>query len=422
MNIEKITARSILDSRGNPTVEAEVWCAGNVRGRAAVPSGASTGAHEAHELRDGGDVYNGKGVTKAITHVERDIAEALYGVPADDQFRIDETMIQLDGTENKSRLGANAILAVSLATAHAAAAVRNIPLYEHINDIADNPQMSLPMPMLNVLNGGQHASNASDFQEYMIVPISAKSYREAMRIASEIFQILKKIIHERGFSSTVGDEGGFAPQVASNTETLDLLGTACIEAGYTPGVHVAFALDVAATEFFSNETYELVAEERALNTEDMIGYLREITKKYPIVSIEDGLSEDAWDAWTHLTNELNNIQLVGDDLLVTNQTRLEQAIAQNSGNAILIKPNQIGTLTETIRTIKTAKAHSWNTIVSHRSGETEDVTIAHLAVGVGAGQIKTGSVSRSERTAKHNELLRIEEARPDLSLSNPFST
>ncbi len=420
MNITNIIARSILDSRGNPTVEAEVWCEGGGWGRAASPSGASTGAHEAHELRDGDDAWCGKGVEKAISNIENKIKPALLGVSADDQYRLDELMIDLDGTKNKSNLGANAILAVSLATSHAAASARSIPLFQHINDIAHNPSMSLPLPMCNVLNGGQHASNSADFQEYMLIPIGAGSYREGIQVVSEIFHALKKVLAKRSFHTTVGDEGGFAPSVSSNTEMLDLLTEACQAAGFKPGKDITFALDVAASEFFKDDKYQLASENRVLDSEHMVEYLKEIAEKYPIISIEDGITEDGWEAWSELTTDCSDLQLVGDDLLVTNQERLERAIKERAGNSILIKPNQIGTLTETIRTIKTAKEAGWNTVVSHRSGETEDTTIAHLAVGTGAGQIKTGSVSRGERTAKHNELLRIEEQNPHLTLANPF--
>ncbi len=421
MKITKIKARQILDSRGTPTVEAEVSCEGGW-GRAAVPSGASTGEHEAHELRDGGKAFSGKGVRSAIKNIETEITEALLGVPADDQYRIDEIMIALDGTPNKSRLGANAILAVSLAVAHAAACARGIPLFRHINDIAHNPKMSVPMPMLNVLNGGQHATNSSDFQEYMIVPIKATTYSEGIQITAEIFTALKKVLHDKGFPTTVGDEGGFAPEVSSNTEMLDLLIEACKAAGYTPGVDISFALDVAASEFFIHKKYELKTENKSLTPTKMIDYLVDMAKTYPIVSIEDGLSQNEWSSWSTQSKKLPTIQLVGDDLLVTNQDRLQKAIDEKAGNAILIKLNQIGTLTETIRTINLAKENNWNTIVSHRSGETEDVTIAHLAVGTGAGQIKTGSVSRGERTAKHNELMRIEDTAEGIVLANPFVT
>ncbi len=420
MKIEKIIARQILDSRGNPTVEAEVWCQGGW-GRAAVPSGASTGEHEAHELRDGGPTFSGKSVLQAVHNIETEISDALIGVSADDQYKVDETMIELDGTENKSRLGANAILAVSLATAHAAAWARELPLFRHINDIAHNPDLSIPMPMLNVLNGGQHASNSSDFQEYMIVPTKAGNYREAIRVTAEIFTSLKSVLHDKGYPTTVGDEGGFAPSVASNTEMLDLLSKACYDARYTPGEDVCFALDVAASEFFVKKKYELDTEGKRLTPTKMIKYLNDMAKNYPIVSIEDGLSEDEWKSWTTLTKKLGRLQLVGDDLLVTNPKRLQKGIKEKAGNAILIKLNQIGSLTETVKTINLAKENGWNTIVSHRSGETEDTTIAHLAVGTGAGQIKTGSVSRSDRNAKHNELMRIEDTNPDLLIKHPFT-
>ncbi len=415
MNITNIRAREILDSRGNPTVEAEVYCEGGW-GRAAVPSGASTGKHEAHELRDGDTKFLGKGVQQAIANIENKIKPALLSINADDQFRIDELMIELDGTSNKSRLGANAILAVSLATAHAAANVRNLPLFKHINDIAHNPNMSLPRPMFNVLNGGSHAANSADFQEYMLIPTKTTSYREAVRIAAEIFQTLKQQLKAQNFSTNVGDEGGFAPQVENNTQMLELLTQATVEAGYKAGEDINFALDVAASEFYRAETYDLQTEKKALEAVEMIAYLKKISEQFPVISIEDGLAEDDWSHWSELATALPETQLVGDDLLVTNQTRLAEAIEKKAGNAILIKPNQIGTLTETIRTIKTAQEANWNTIVSHRSGETEDVTITHLAVGTGAGQIKTGSVSRGERTAKHNELIRIEDTHSDLTI------
>jgi len=417
MNIKDIVAREILDSRGNPTVEAEVWLDSGLFGRASVPAGASTGKHEAHELRDGGDAYDGHGVKKAIANITGEIKAALLDQPADRQLELDEKMIALDGTSDKSRLGANAILAVSLASAQAAAAEKQLPLYIHVNDLAGNPTMSLPTPMINVLNGGKHASNSADFQEYMLIPLDKQSYRESIQMIAEIFTSLKANLSQKGQPTTVGDEGGFAPRVVSNTEMLNLLQTACEAAGYQPGEDVAFALDVAASEFFKNNHYCLATESRELNGVEMIGYLKEIVSSYPIVSIEDGLAEDAWDDWTELTSTLSDIQLVGDDLLVTNQERLEKAIAEKAGNAILIKPNQIGTLSETISTIAVAKKSDWNTVVSHRSGETEDVTIAHLAIGTGAGQIKTGSVSRGERVAKHNELMRIEERDPEISLA-----
>ena len=420
MDIARLKARWILDSRGVPTVEAEVWLSGGVFGRAAVPSGASTGEHEAHELRDGGHAFGGLGVSKAVANIEGEIAGSLRGLPASDQSRVDQIMIELDGTPDKSRLGANAILAVSLACAHAAANAKQTPLFKHINEIAGAPPMFLPLPMMNVLNGGKHATDSSDFQEYMIIPLRAKTYAQAVQVGSEVFQALKKQIVETGGSTAVGDEGGFTLPVKSNTEMLDLLSKSIEAAGYKLGDDVGFALDVAASELFASGTYNLKTENRKLSSSEMISYLDEISHKYPILSIEDGLAQDEWASWTELTKQLGKLQLVGDDLLVTDPTRLQQAISQKAGNAILIKPNQIGTLTETIRTLQLAKLHGWRTVVSHRSGETEDVTIAHLAVGTGSGQIKTGSLSRGERTAKHNELMRLESADESLKLDNPF--
>lgn len=421
MDISGINARQILDSRGVPTVEADVWLSNGQFGRAAVPSGASTGKHEAHELRDGGHAFGGKAVTKAIANIEGEIFAILKGVLADDQYLIDQKLIELDGTPNKSRLGANAILAVSLACAQAAAKTRNLALYLHINDIAQNPSKSIPMPMMNVLNGGQHATNSSDFQEFMIIPLKAKNYAEAVQVGAEVFQALKKIIASSDHSTAVGDEGGFTFPVNSNTEMLDLLNQATESAGYTAGSEVGYALDIAASEFFVDQAYILKTENKALSSKEMIDYIGHIKESYPILSVEDGLAEDEWASWTELTSRLAATQLVGDDLLVTNIERLKHALDQKAGNAILIKPNQIGTLTETIDAIQLAQRNGWNTIVSHRSGETEDVTIAHLAVGTGAGQIKTGSLSRSERTAKHNELMRIESSDDSLEFCNPFA-
>jgi enolase len=421
MKIVRIDARQILDSRGNPTVEADVWLDSGVFGRAAVPSGASTGIHEAHELRDGAEAYGGLGVKNAISNIVEDISELLKGLPADDQYLIDQKMIELDGTENKSRLGANAMLAVSLATAHAAAKERGILLYSHINDIAHNPVMNIPMPMMNVLNGGKHASHSSDFQEFMIIPVAADSYARAVQIGSEIFQSLKHLISEKGHATAVGDEGGFTYPVASNREMFDLLIEACNSAGYQPGTDVKFAIDAAASEFFKDGRYTLASENRDLSPGELTDYYHDLLQSYPLVSIEDSHGQDDWANWVRMGMQTSVEQLVGDDLLVTNIARLEQAIQMQACNAILIKPNQIGTLTETIRTIIRAKQQGWNTIVSHRSGETEDTTIAHIAVGTGAGQIKTGSLSRSERTAKHNELLRIEEVDQNLKLFNPFA-
>jgi len=420
MEISHITARQILDSRGTPTVEADVYLVSGVMGRAAVPSGASTGIYEAHELRDGDKAFGGKGVLKAVANIEGEISSALKSMAADDQAAIDQTMRDLDGTPNKSRLGANAILAVSLAAAHAAAAQKNVPLYQHINELAGKPAMNLPLPMMNVLNGGQHATNSSDFQEFMVIPTQADSYAQAVQVGAEIFMALKKLIASKGLSTAVGDEGGFTMPVSSNTEMLDLLNEAVQAAGYTPGKDVSYALDVASSEFYKDGKYALATENRTLESAEMVNYLADMVQNYPIVSIEDGLDQDAWDAWRDLTARLPETQLVGDDLLVTNAERLQQGIDQKAGNAILIKLNQIGTLSETIETINLAHANNWRTIVSHRSGETEDVTIVHLAVGTGAGQIKTGSLSRSDRNAKHNEVLRVEEGDASLKLASPF--
>lgn len=420
MKIVKIIARQILDSRGNPTVEADVWLDSGVYGRSAVPSGASTGIHEAHELRDNLHDYNGQGVTKAINYINTDINDELIGIMADDQFIVDQKMIELDGTENKSRLGANSILAVSLACAHAAAKERDIPLYKHINDIAHNPKMSLPMPMMNVLNGGKHASHSSDFQEFMIMPTSADSYSKAVQMGVEIFHALKDIISKSGYSTAVGDEGGFTYPVSSNSEMFDLLVDACYVAGYELGTEVNFAIDAAASEFYDGEKYTLASENRQLDSAELSQYYIDLSSKYPLISIEDSHGQDDWEAWVELSKKLHNTQLVGDDLLVTNVERLQKSIDMNACNSILIKPNQIGSLTETIRAIQLAKSNDFNVIVSHRSGETEDTTIAHIAVGTGAGQIKTGSLSRSERTAKHNELMRIEEMDSQIPMTNLF--
>lgn len=422
MEITHIEARQILDSRGNPTVEADVWLTNGTYGRAAVPSGASTGSHEAHELRDTHEkTYFGMGVQKAVANVHEKIAPALRGIRADDQFLIDQTMIDLDGTENKEHLGANAILAVSLAAAQAAAKARQILFYLHIADIAQNPHRSLPMPMMNVLNGGKHAANATDIQESMIIPVGAKSYRQAVQIGAEVFHYLKQILSEEHYATTVGDEGGFAPSVRNgNAEALTLLTRAVEKAGYTPGTDVAFALDVAASELYQDDTYTFATENTSLDSNQLVDWYDNLVSKYPIISLEDGMAEDDWDGWQKLTTKFPHMQLVGDDLLVTNTTRLQRAIDLKAATAILIKPNQVGTLTETIRAVQLAQQNGWNTIISHRSGETEDVSIAHIAVGTGAGQIKTGSLSRSERTAKHNELMRIEAIDPTLKLHNPF--
>lgn len=421
MRITQIVARQILDSRGNPTVEADVWTEHGLFGRAAVPSGASTGSHEAHELRDGGSAFGGKGVLNAVKNITDEIAPVLAGIPVDDQFLIDQKMIDLDGTPNKSRLGANAILAVSLAAAHAAAKERGLILYAHINDIAQRPSKSIPMPMMNVLNGGQHANDSTDFQEFMIIPVGAQTFAEGIQIGAEVFQALRSRIAKMGLSTAVGDEGGFTyPVKKSNSEALDLLAEAVADAGYKLGKDVAFAMDAAASEFHKNGSYLLSAESRTLDTAALIKYYSELATKYPIVSIEDGLFEDDWDNWQKLNQQLGKLQLVGDDLFVTNTERIQRGINLQCANAVLIKPNQVGTLTETIRAIQLAQESGWRTIISHRSGETEDVSIAHIAVGTGAGQIKTGSLSRSERTAKHNEIIRIEAIDPTISLAKPF--
>jgi len=418
MNIQQIHARQILDSRGNPTVEADVILDSGVMGRAAVPSGASTGSHEACELRDGDPrAYGGQSVLKAVEAVNSEIHPTLRGRAADDQFALDQAMRDLDGTENKSRLGANGILAVSLAAARAAANERKLPFYQHLNDISGRPSMSLPLPMMNIVNGGKHAHGGADFQEGMIICTGAQTFDEVMQMGSEIFHTLQKQLAGKNLSTQVGDEGGFAVAVEQNAEVLDLLTQATTEAGYSPGKDVVFALDVASSELYENNAYYLSRENKTLSADEMITLYQQLAQTYPLVSIEDGLAEDDWENWQKLTATLSNTQLVGDDLLVTNIERLTTAIERRAANAILIKLNQIGTLTETIQAINSAKKAGWGVIISHRSGETEDVCIAHLAVGTGAGQIKTGSLSRSDRVAKYNELLRIAEAAPDLPLA-----
>ncbi len=429
MNIKSIHARQILDSRGNPTVEADVVLETGAMGRAAVPSGASTGSHEAIELRDGDPkLYGGKSVLKAVANVNGEIAAAVAGMDGEDQSALDAKMIALDGTQNKSRLGANAILAVSLATAKASAAAHGIPLFSRVRalgraagiaDLSDDSDaaLRLPVPMMNIVNGGTHAAGSTDIQEFMIVPVGAATFADALRMGADVFHALKKVLAAKGYGTTVGDEGGYAPHVTGgNAEALELIAAAISSAGYTLGADIMLALDVAASELrdpsFDNGAggYRLATENRSLSTNDMIAWLKALAEKYPIVSIEDGLGEDDWTGWTSMTAAGAARQLVGDDLLVTNTEFLARAIAEKAGNAILIKPNQIGTLSETIAAIKMAKDAGWRTIISHRSGETEDTTIAHLAVGLGAGQIKTGSLSRTDRVAKYNELLRIEES------------
>lgn len=413
--ILKVVGREIIDSRGNPTVEAEVHLEGGFIGLAAAPSGASTGSREALELRDGDKSrFLGKGVTEAVKAVNDPLAKALIGHEATEQDKIDQIMIGLDGTENKSKFGANAILAVSLATAKAAAASKGMPLYEHIADLNDTSgQFSMPLPMMNVINGGEHADNNLDIQEFMIQPVGAKTFKEALRIGSEVFHTLAKILKEKGLSTAVGDEGGYAPNLGSNAEALAIIQEAVEKAGYKLGTDITLALDCAASEFYNEKTktYKLKGEGKEFTSEEFTHYLKELTEKYPIVSIEDGLDESDWAGFAYQTKELGNkIQLVGDDLFVTNTKILEKGIKKNIANSILIKFNQIGSLTETLAAIRMAKAAGYTAIISHRSGETEDATIADLAVGTAAGQIKTGSMSRSDRVAKYNQLLRIEEA------------
>jgi enolase len=413
MAITEIRAREILDSRGRPTVEAEVYLANGGFGLAQVPSGASTGSFEAHELRDDdASRYGGKGVLKAVANIEDKIAPALEGMDAFDQMAIDRSMIELDGTPTKSKLGANAILAVSLANSKAVANALGVPLYRYLGGPLAN---LLPVPLMNVINGGSHAANNIDFQEFMIVPVGATSFKEALRWGAEIFAALSKVLDEKGLLTGVGDEGGFAPNLASNQASLELLMAAIESAGYKPGEQVALALDVAASEFYQDGNY--IYDGSSHTPGQFIDYLADLTTKYPIISIEDGLHEDDWANWQLLTQKIGSkVQLVGDDLFVTNSTRLRQGIKEKSANAILIKLNQIGTLTETLQTIDLGTRNGFKSIISHRSGETEDTTIADLAVATRAGQIKTGSLCRSERVAKYNRLLRIEDELGDLAV------
>ncbi|MEQ1882554.1 MAG: phosphopyruvate hydratase [Burkholderiales bacterium] len=407
-SIVDIVAREILDSRGNPTVEADVLLESGVSGRAAVPSGASTGTREAIELRDGDKSrYGGKGVLKAVESVNTEICEAIMGLDATEQSFIDQTLIDLDATENKSRLGANALLAVSLAVAKAAAEDSGLPLYRYLGGAG---RMVLPVPMMNVINGGAHANNSLDLQEFMIIPLGAKSFREAMRCGAEIFQTLKKILEGKGMPTTVGDEGGFAPDLPNNEAALALIMQAIETAGYAPGSQVAIGLDCASSEFFKNNRYDIASEKRQLTASELTDMLAAWADKYPIISIEDGMAEGDWDGWKILTDRLGKkVQIVGDDLFVTNTKILAEGIRRGVANSILIKINQIGTVTETFAAIEMAKRAGYTSVVSHRSGETEDTFIADLAVGANAMQIKTGSLSRSDRMAKYNQLLRIEE-------------
>ncbi|MCL2037545.1 phosphopyruvate hydratase [Candidatus Saccharibacteria bacterium] len=419
--IKSVHARWILDSRGNPTVECAVELEGGFRGRAAVPSGASTGSGEALELRDGGSEWNGKGVGKAVANVNEQIAGAMIGRDAADQEGLDRAMIELDGTENKSNLGANAILSVSLAAAKAEAASQNLPFYKYIAQMTGTTDLTLPLPMMNVMNGGMHASWATDIQEYMIMPVGAPSFAEAIRYGAEVFHALAKVLKDEDYPTTVGDEGGYAPYVRNgNEEPLELISRAVETAGYRLGEDICFASDPASSEFAKDGVYKFGGQD--LTTDQMIAWWENMVAKYPFVSVEDALSESDWAGWTKLNAQIGDrIQLVGDDLLVTNVKLLQKAIDKKAANAILIKPNQIGSLTETIAAVKLAKANGFRTVMSHRSGETEDVSIAHLAVGLNCGQIKTGSLSRTDRVAKYNELLRIAEMEPTMSIARPFA-
>jgi enolase 1/2/3 len=406
-SIEHIEGREVLDSRGNPTVEVEVYLASGAEGRAIVPSGASTGEFEAVELRDGGERYGGKGVQSAVDHVNDELRDVLLGWEASEQRVIDTQMIDLDGTDDKGRLGANAILGVSLAVAKAAAEDLGLPLYRYVGGI--NAHV-LPVPMLNVLNGGAHADNNLDIQEFMVMPVGAASFREALRWGAETYHALKSVLHERGLSTAVGDEGGFAPDLGSNEDALALLVEAIERAGLAPGDDMALAMDVASSEFFGDARYRLAADKRELTSSEMVGLLAELCGKYPIVSIEDGCAEEDWDGWSELTAALGDrVQLVGDDLFVTNVQRLGRGIAAGVANSILVKVNQIGTLTETLDTVELATRSAYTSVMSHRSGETEDDTIADLAVATNCGQIKAGAPARSDRVAKFNQLLRIED-------------
>jgi enolase len=410
--ISKIIAREIMDSRGNPTVEADVYLETGEMGRAAAPSGASTGSREALELRDGDKSrYLGKGVLKAVAAINNDIQASLLGKDAVDQAALDKIMIDLDGTENKEKFGANAILAVSLAAAKAAAIYKKIPLYQHISELNGTPGVySMPVPMMNIINGGEHADNNVDIQEFMVQPVGATSFKEALRTGAEIFHSLKKVLNEKGLNTAVGDEGGFAPNLGSNEEALTVIIEAVEKAGYVMDKDVTLAMDCAASEFYVDGKYDLKGEGKVFDSEGFGDFLADLSRKYPIISIEDGLDESDWDGWASLTKKIGDkVQLVGDDLFVTNTKILKRGIDNNIGNSILIKFNQIGTLTETLEAIRMAQAAGFTVVISHRSGETEDSTIADLAVGTAAGQIKTGSLCRSDRVAKYNQLLRIEQ-------------
>ena len=407
--IKDVIAREILDSRGNPTVEVDVVLENGIMGRAAVPSGASTGEREALELRDGGTRYMGKGVLKAVANVNGPIRDLVIGMDASNQKELDYAMIQADGTETKSKFGANTILGVSMAALKASALDAKMPLYRYVSDNFGDGKVEEPRPMMNIINGGAHADNKLDFQEYMIIPM-ADTIKERVRIGSEVFHNLKNVLKEKGLVTSVGDEGGFAPDLSSNGEGFELIMEAIQKAGYVPGKDVCMAIDVAASEFYKDGKYHLVGEGRSLTTDELIEYYEDLTNKYPIISIEDPVDENDWEGFTKVTEKLGNkIQLVGDDLFVTNKKCLQMGIDKKAGNAILLKVNQIGTITETLETIELARSHQYNTIISHRSGETEDTTIADLAVGLHLGQIKTGSMSRTDRMCKYNQLIRIEE-------------
>ncbi len=414
MKITKVHARQILDSRGNPTVEADVYLENGVMGRAAVPSGASTGIHEAVELRDNDPkVYGGKSVLKAVQNVNTEISASLLGMDVYNQKLIDEKMISLDGVANKAKLGANAILSVSLACAHAAAKGKNQPLYAYIASLNNNTNntYTLPIPMMNLINGGKHGGWGADIQEFMILPVGGETFGKALQIGTEVFHALSKVLKENGYPTSVGDEGGYAPILKNgNSEAFDLLSQAITKAGYTVGKDVVFAVDAASSEFYNNGKYFLKSENRELTTDEMVAYWVELVNKYPIVSIEDGLSQEDWEGWKKLTSAIGSkTQIVGDDLLVTNITFLKKGIDEKAANSILVKLNQIGTLTETMQAVSMAQNAGWTAVISHRSGETEDTTISHLVAALGTGQIKTGSASRTDRVAKYNELLRIEE-------------
>ena len=417
--ITAIHSRQILDSRGNPTLEAEVFCEDGSFGRAAVPSGASTGIHEASELRDGDqNIYLGRGVLTAVENVNTVIAEAVVGIEVTDQAEIDLAMIEADGSPNKSSLGANAILAVSLASAHAAAQASNLPLFQYLGGVGAR---TLPVPMMNILNGGEHADNLIDFQEFMVMPVGAESFSEALRMGTEIFHNLRRLLKDKNYGTNVGDEGGFAPNIGSNEEALEIVLQSIKKAGYTPGKNVCIAIDAAMTELYDSKSglYTLKSSGQAYTSDEMINFWSEWVDKYPIISIEDGLAEDDWKGWSKLNSLIGHkVQLVGDDLFVTNVKRVERGIKEKSANSVLIKVNQIGSLTETLTTVHKAQKNGMTCVMSHRSGETEDTTIADLAVALNTGQIKTGSLSRSDRTAKYNQLIRIEEMLGDSAVFN----